>query len=73
LEAAESVCREAVETAEFTRCGKDVAYVQLVAEKIEKLKAKMDGRAQPMSVQVMLMGGRIEIEYSMALLDWRKR
>jgi hypothetical protein len=58
LDAAERVLRDAVETAEFTRHPKDVQYVNIVSEKLEKHRAGMQGYAVPIKRVFTLQGGR---------------
>lgn len=66
LTVTQSLLRDAVQKAEFTRSTKDLQYVLVVATKIENLKAKIDGSHAPVEVAlVRLVGGRVEIVYTM--------
>lgn len=51
--AMEAVLRDAIETVEFTRLPKDLAYAQLVAEKIETI------RGGDVKITLDLIGGKI--------------
>ncbi len=65
LKATEAVLRDAIEEAEFSRLPKDVAYAEMVANKVEGLRAKMGGfRAG--TVRCALVRGRVMLELTMA-------
>lgn len=69
LTVAEAVLRDAIEEAEFTRKPKDIAYAQDVAQKTEKLRAKVDGRP-PMEVRMYLENGRVYVQYTSITLGF---
>lgn len=62
LKVMESVLADAVVDAEFTRLPKDLTYAQTVSEKVEKLRAKIDGR-EPVAVTLTMEGGRVCVSY----------
>jgi hypothetical protein len=72
INAAESVLRDAIYEAEFSRLPKDLAYAQVVAEKVENLKAKIAGR-EAVSLRLEIVGGRMHIEYSMDMPRFLRR
>lgn len=63
LKAAELVLADAIAEAEFSRKPKDVAYVQEVAQKTEKLRAKIAGQP-PMQITVTMVDGHLYTRYS---------
>ena len=61
LETAERVLYVAIQEAEFTRSPKDVQYVNIVSEKLEKHRAKMQGCAAPAKRVFTLQDGRMMV------------
>lgn len=72
LKVAELVLSDAIADAEFSRLAKDVSYVNVVAEKIEKLRAKIAGRT-PAGIRLELVGGRMMVQYSIPELSFFPR
>ena len=64
LNVAESVLADAIADAEFSGLAKDLAYAQFVAERVEKLRAKIQQR-EPVELTLLLIQHRMHIEYSM--------
>lgn len=64
---AENVLRDAIWEAEFSRLPKDLAYAQMVANKVEGLRAKRACRL-PVQLCLSFVGSRVHIEYSLATL-----
>lgn len=69
LAVAEKVLADAIQDAEFSGLAKDVQYVQMVAEKVEGLRAKIQKR-QPVALKMYLIGSRMMIEYEMPKLPY---
>lgn len=64
LRVAESVLVDAIEEAAFSERPKDIEYAQMVAQKVERLRAKIAGR-DPVELKLHRSGSRIVVEYSM--------
>jgi len=67
LASAENALRDAIWEAEVSRLPKDLAYAQMVANKVEGLRAKRDCRL-PVRLCLSFVGHRVHIEYSLAAL-----
>lgn len=65
LRVVEATFRDAVEEAEFTRLPKDLAYCQMIADKMEALRAKVDGRSEPVHIELFMDRGRVVAFLSM--------
>lgn len=65
LTTAESVLVDVIAEVEFTRLPKDLAYAQAIVDRIEKRRAKNEGRPL-MQIKLELRGGRV---YSWTTLD----
>lgn len=58
LKVVEAVFVDAVADAEFSRLAKDLAYVEVVGNKLEGLRAKIAGR-EPIIVHYQFVNGRV--------------
>ena len=63
LKVAASVLRDAIFEAEFSHLAKDVAYAQMVANKVERLRAGIAGRL-PVKLTLVLIGNHMVVEYA---------
>lgn len=63
LDIAEVVLRDAMDYAEFTELPRELAYVKLVAQKVENLRAKIAGRAAATVANVGILHHRLFIHW----------
>lgn len=66
------VLAAAIATAEFTHLPKDVAYCNIVAEKVEFLRAKV-GNHPPVTITMNLIDGRMHTEYALPSISLAER